>query len=100
MYTPEIVQCCDSHFRRVIYILGPDIYDYPEQCLAGCVVQGWCAKYVEFPSRCLWNVNLYYVDASLHQMIWTAFPSTHDQRNIQQLSFETWSWEKHGMNMD
>ncbi|KAH9857661.1 hypothetical protein C2E23DRAFT_719558 [Lenzites betulinus] len=43
MEHPELVQCADGQFRRVIYGLGPYIADYPEQALLGCIVQGWCA---------------------------------------------------------
>ncbi|OSX57853.1 hypothetical protein POSPLADRAFT_1121276, partial [Postia placenta MAD-698-R-SB12] len=42
MSVPEVTRCPDGHFRRVIYGLGPYIADYPEQTLAGCIVQGWC----------------------------------------------------------
>ncbi|KAJ6512460.1 hypothetical protein C8R45DRAFT_1206566 [Mycena sanguinolenta] len=44
MTTPEVLQCPDGHFRRVIYGLGPYIADYPEQVWLGCEVQGWCPK--------------------------------------------------------
>ncbi|KAG1741478.1 uncharacterized protein EDB91DRAFT_1237140 [Suillus paluster] len=44
MNTPDIVCFPDSHFRRVIYELGPYIADYPEQVLLSGVVQGWCPK--------------------------------------------------------
>lgn len=47
MTTPEVVRCPDGRFRRAIYGLGPYIADYPEQALLACIVQGWCAKYVE-----------------------------------------------------
>ena len=42
MTTPEVSECSDGHFRRVIYGLGPYIADYIEQVLLGCIVQGWC----------------------------------------------------------
>ncbi|THH20301.1 hypothetical protein EUX98_g8604 [Antrodiella citrinella] len=42
MTTPEVVQCPDGFYRRVIYGLGPYIADYPEQVLASCIVSGWC----------------------------------------------------------
>ncbi|KAH9910902.1 hypothetical protein B0H21DRAFT_782479 [Amylocystis lapponica] len=42
MSVPEVTHCPDGHYRRVIYGLGPYIADYPEQTLAGCIVQGWC----------------------------------------------------------
>jgi len=46
MTTPEIVRCCDNHFRKAIYGLGPYIADYPEQVLLTCIVQGWCPQRV------------------------------------------------------
>ena len=46
MTIPEIIQCADGHFQRVIYALGPYIANYPEQVLLACIVYGWCAKYV------------------------------------------------------
>ena len=48
METPEVVQCPDGHFRRVIYSLGPYIADYPEQVLLSGIVSGWCPKSVNF----------------------------------------------------
>ncbi|KAH9919576.1 hypothetical protein B0H21DRAFT_702115 [Amylocystis lapponica] len=42
MSVPDITRCPDGHYRRVIYGIGPYIADYPEQTLAGCIVQGWC----------------------------------------------------------
>ncbi|KAF7299911.1 hypothetical protein HMN09_00998700 [Mycena chlorophos] len=42
MTKPKITRCADRHFRRAIYGIGPDISDYPEQCLITCVVQGYC----------------------------------------------------------
>ncbi|KAJ7635036.1 hypothetical protein FB45DRAFT_989651 [Roridomyces roridus] len=50
MTIPDIVQCPDRHFRRVIISLltsddlRPYIADYPEQVWLAAVVQGWCAK--------------------------------------------------------
>jgi len=52
MTTPEVVRCPDSHFRRVVYGLGPYIADYPEQALLACIVQGWCPKHVFYVSYC------------------------------------------------
>jgi hypothetical protein len=46
MIKPEVVCFPDGHFRKVIYGLGPYITDYPEQVLLGCIVQGWCPKYI------------------------------------------------------
>jgi hypothetical protein len=46
MEKPEVVECCDTHYRRAIWGLGPYIGDYPEQILLACVVQGWCARSV------------------------------------------------------
>lgn len=48
MTTPEVVRFPDSHFRKVIYGLGPYIADYPEQVLLTGIVQTWCPKYVFF----------------------------------------------------
>ncbi|KZT70892.1 hypothetical protein DAEQUDRAFT_688244 [Daedalea quercina L-15889] len=42
MKVPVVKRCPDSHFRRVIYGVGPNMNDYPEQALAACVVEGWC----------------------------------------------------------
>ena len=47
MEKPDIVFCCDDHFCRAIYGLGPYIADYSEQCLLACIVQGWCPKLVQ-----------------------------------------------------
>jgi hypothetical protein len=44
MTVPEVTRCCDGHFRRAIYGLGPYIADYPEQALLACIVQGWCPR--------------------------------------------------------
>ncbi|KAH9018135.1 hypothetical protein EDB84DRAFT_1627433 [Lactarius hengduanensis] len=44
MSTPRVTRCCDGHFRRIIYGLGPYIADYPEQALLACIVQNWCPK--------------------------------------------------------
>jgi hypothetical protein len=44
MTQPEIVQCSDGHYRRVIWGLGPYIADYPEQTLLACIVQNWCPR--------------------------------------------------------
>jgi len=46
--TPEVFQCPDGHYRRVIWGIGPYIADYPEQALLACIVQNWCAKCVFF----------------------------------------------------
>jgi hypothetical protein len=46
---PRITRCADQHFRRAIYGLRPYIADYPEQALLTCIVQGWCARYVNKP---------------------------------------------------
>jgi hypothetical protein len=46
MTTPDVVRCCDGHFRRAVYGIGPYIADYPEQALLCCIVQGWCPKFV------------------------------------------------------
>lgn len=44
MTRPDIIQCPDGHFRRVIYGIGPYIADYPEQALVAGVVYGWCGR--------------------------------------------------------
>ena len=44
--THDIVRCPDGHFRRAIYIIGPYMADYPEQCVLACIVQGWCPRFV------------------------------------------------------
>ncbi|KAH9912325.1 uncharacterized protein B0H18DRAFT_1088486 [Fomitopsis serialis] len=44
MQTHDVVRCPDSHFRRVIYELGPFIADYPEQVVLSGIVSGWCPK--------------------------------------------------------
>ena len=44
MTVPEVIQCADGHYRRVVYGIGPYIADYPEQCMLACIVQSWCAK--------------------------------------------------------
>jgi len=50
MTQPEVAKFPDGHFRRIIWGIGPYIADYPEQVLLSCIVQGWCARYVTFPS--------------------------------------------------
>ncbi|KAI0808970.1 hypothetical protein BC629DRAFT_1480632 [Irpex lacteus] len=44
MTTPEIMQCPDGHYRKVVFELGPFIADYPEQVMLAGIVQGWCPK--------------------------------------------------------
>jgi hypothetical protein len=44
MTDPEVLRFGDSHFRRVVYGLGPYIADYKEQVLLTCIVRGWCPK--------------------------------------------------------
>jgi hypothetical protein len=48
MTNPDIVQCPDQHFRRVLYGLGPHISDYPEQVAVSWILTNWCATYVCF----------------------------------------------------
>lgn len=50
MTEPEVVECADGHYRKVIYGLGPYIADYPEQVLLAGIVGGWCVKYISFLS--------------------------------------------------
>ncbi|KAM6491514.1 hypothetical protein JOM56_013083 [Amanita muscaria] len=49
--TPDIVQCPDGHFRRVIYGIGPFIADYPEQVWLTTIVSGWCPKCDALPNQ-------------------------------------------------
>lgn len=44
MTKPCVLRFADSHYRRVIFGLGPYIGDYPEQVQLACIVQGWCAR--------------------------------------------------------
>jgi Plavaka transposase len=37
--THDVVRCCDGHFRRAIYRVGPSIADYPGQALL-CYTSG------------------------------------------------------------
>jgi hypothetical protein len=46
MSKPAVYRCSDSHFRRVIFGLGPFIADYPEQVMLAGIKQGWCPRYV------------------------------------------------------
>ncbi|KAG1902160.1 uncharacterized protein F5891DRAFT_1127780 [Suillus fuscotomentosus] len=51
MTKPEVAQMnpYNSHFRHVVYGLGPYIADYEEQVLLGCIVKHWC----DWCARCL-----------------------------------------------
>ncbi|KAG1802552.1 uncharacterized protein BJ212DRAFT_1449973 [Suillus subaureus] len=53
MMVPDVVHCPDSHYRHVIYRLGPYITNYPEQVALSGVVQNWCPKYVSFTMNLL-----------------------------------------------
>jgi hypothetical protein len=44
MTAPEVVQCYDGHFRRIVYGVGPYIADYEEQVIVAGVVKGWCGR--------------------------------------------------------
>ncbi|KAI0027102.1 hypothetical protein K488DRAFT_74807 [Vararia minispora EC-137] len=44
MIKPMVKHCPDHHYRQIIYDLGPDILDYPEQVCATCIVQNWCPR--------------------------------------------------------
>ena len=46
MTKPEVVQCPDHHFRRVLWGLAPYIANYQEQLTVACIVQYWCVWYV------------------------------------------------------
>ncbi|KAG1807119.1 uncharacterized protein BJ212DRAFT_1449385 [Suillus subaureus] len=65
MTVPEVVHFGDSHFRRVIYGLGPYITDYPEQVVLSCIVSNWCAKCFALPA------DLDGKDVQLHAQIVT-----------------------------
>jgi hypothetical protein len=58
MTVPRVTRCCDGHFRRVVYGLGPYIADYPEQALLACVVQNWCPKsvFLSLPTTNMLNI--------------------------------------------
>ena len=58
MTTPEVVRFPDGHFRKVIHGLGPYIADYPEQALLGCIVQGWCPKYVTVSPPAIYIIDM------------------------------------------
>ena len=47
----DIIRCCDHHFRRAIYGLGPHIMDYPEQSSAAGTVYGWCVTFVHLTPK-------------------------------------------------
>ena len=55
MEKPEVVECCDGHYRRTIWGLGPYTGDYPKQILLTCVVQGWCPRYAFYHYLCSIN---------------------------------------------
>ncbi|KAG1731306.1 hypothetical protein EDD22DRAFT_982578 [Suillus occidentalis] len=40
----EVLRCADSHFRHIIFGLGPYIADYEEQLVLSCTVKNWCPK--------------------------------------------------------
>ncbi|KAH7917799.1 hypothetical protein BV22DRAFT_1108505 [Leucogyrophana mollusca] len=44
MTVPEVVRFGDSHFRRVVYGLGPYIADYEEQVVLATIIRNWCPK--------------------------------------------------------
>lgn len=44
MTRPIVMKCCDGHYRRVVFSIGPFIADYPEQVDLAGIVQGWCPK--------------------------------------------------------
>lgn len=44
MSRPIVLKCCDGHYRRIIFSIGPFIADYPEQVDLAGIVQGWCPK--------------------------------------------------------
>jgi hypothetical protein len=58
MTTSEVVHFPNRHFRKVIYGLGPYITDYPEQALLGCIMQGWCPKYVTVSPPAIYIIDM------------------------------------------
>ncbi|KAG2109797.1 hypothetical protein BD769DRAFT_1630402 [Suillus cothurnatus] len=48
MTKPEVACFGDSHYRHVIYGLGPYIADYEEQVLLMCIVKNWCTKCLSY----------------------------------------------------
>ncbi|KIK31884.1 hypothetical protein CY34DRAFT_19472 [Suillus luteus UH-Slu-Lm8-n1] len=44
MSKPEVARFSDSHYRRVVYGLGPYIADYEEQVLLTSIVRRWCPR--------------------------------------------------------
>ena len=48
MTTPQVLQCPDRHFHRIIFGIGPYIADYPEQVLISGIVQNWCGRLLPF----------------------------------------------------
>lgn len=52
MAIPDIVQCADRYFRRVLYGLGPHISDYPEQAMVAWILMNWCPTYVRPLTAC------------------------------------------------
>ncbi|KAG2115732.1 uncharacterized protein F5147DRAFT_743328 [Suillus discolor] len=51
MTTPEVTQCGDGHYQRIIYGLRPYIADYEEQVVLVCMVKDWCGRCLAFPSN-------------------------------------------------
>jgi len=46
MTVPEVIMCANSHYRKVMYGLGPYITDYEEQIVLVGIMQNWCGQYV------------------------------------------------------
>ena len=72
MTKPEIVQCPDRHFRRVLWGLGPYIADYQEQLTVACIVQYWCARYVIDSDGLYIFYSLSFAGVEHYQIILTA----------------------------
>ncbi|KAF9224648.1 hypothetical protein BS17DRAFT_795537 [Gyrodon lividus] len=49
MTVPEVTMCADSHYKKVIYRLGPYIADYEEQVVLAGIVRNWCGQCLGFP---------------------------------------------------
>ena len=82
MTAPKVVHCPDGHYHQAIFLLGPYIANYPEQCLLACIVQGFCPWYVYIYFSLLILILLVLV-AMLHQMILILDNSFNDPRLIQ-----------------
>ena len=82
MTAPKVVCCLDGCYYWAIFLLGPYIVNYPEQCLLACIIQGWCLQYVYVYFSILILILLVLVEM-LHQMILILDDSFNNPRLIQ-----------------